>query len=158
MIGPVTFIARKIALHKHASKEPTGILPLSKVRRATVFVDMVDAEGDKAKKDIQHFFEPLGIEVMVLTPLKWDINYFGWMKKKNNPDFRNWGEDLFISLADKYNFTAEYAARCSRARFKAGHEQLAGNLFDLVVTNPEHSLPRQPEIFSAIKAYLIMIQ
>lgn len=158
MTGPLTRLARWSALRKHASKAPTHIIPMTQVHKAVVFLDTVDADWEMAKKQIKAFFDGYGAETVFLAPQKWEISHFGWMKDIKKLGLRDLGEDLFISLADKYNFTSEYAARCSKATFKVGHEQLDGGVFDLVVTKREHILPRQPEIFAAISEYLTKIK
>ena len=157
MTDPVTSLARWLALRKRASKAPTHIIPLEDVHKVVVFLDTADPDTDLAKKQIKIFFDRLGAEVVFLAPRKWEVNLFGWMKNISKLGLRDLDEDLFISLADSYNFAAEYAARCSRATFKVGHEQLKGGVFDLVVSKREHILPRQGEIFEAMTEYLLKI-
>lgn len=156
MIDPITLLVRKIALHKHHSTVPTGIIPLDQIRKATVFVDNLDADADHVEKTARQYFEKRNIDVRIINAKKWDIGIFGCLKRhKGEKDF---GEDLFISTAYAYNFTAEYAARCSTARFKVGREQLQGNLFDIVIKDPEGQIIRQPMAFKAIIDLLEKIQ
>jgi protein-tyrosine phosphatase len=58
--------------------------------------------------------------------------------------------DLFISLLPNAIYPLEYMARCSRARFKAGRQQLPGNVFDLVVMDPADKTLSQLEAFREI--------
>lgn len=155
-INPLTLLVRKIALHRHASTASTQILPIGEIKRATVFVDM-DADADIVSKDIRKFFDSYSIPVQIISPQKWDINLFGWMKKPKMKEMDDWDADIFISLAGPENFTAEYASRCSKARFKVGRFELPTNVYDLVIANREHQLPRQPVAFTIIKEYLLKI-
>lgn len=155
-INPLTLLVRKIALHKNAWTGPTSILPLSKIKKATVFVDM-DADADFVSKDIRKFFGDYDIPVQIISPQKWDINIFGYMKKPKMKEMYDFDADIFISLSGPENFTGEYASRCSRARFKVGRFDLSSNVFDIVIANREHQLPRQPIAFATIKEYLLKI-
>ena len=159
-IDPVRYFARRIALKKHASTVPTRIIPMSEVRNATVLIDAMDPDLEFTKKDIRKFFDPYGIKVFFLTPMKWDINVGGWFKTKfRNPEGKEREEDLFISLvADPEYFPAEYELRCSRATFKVARFQLEGNIVDLSIYNPVSAIPRSPEAFSVIKEYLLKIK
>ncbi len=159
-MGPVTYLARRIALKKHASTVPTGLLPLSEVRKAVVLLNAMDPDIEIIKKDVKKFFEPFDIEVLFLAPMKWDINYFGWLKEKFRcPEGNERNEDLFISLEpDRDVFFAEYELRCSTARFKMSRFQLPGDVADISVSNPESAIPRTPETFDVIKDFLLKIR
>lgn len=158
MTGLITALARLIALKKHASRLQTGFLPLGKIRKAMVFIDALDPDSEKLAAEIKAYFGSKGIEAMVLAPSKKEINCFGWVKKKLGKSCRDFGEDLFISLAASSCFASEYAARCSQAPFKVGHEQLEGGIFDLVVCDPENSSSNQTELFKSIKNYLEIVR
>lgn len=153
MTDPISLLARYISLRKHVSTVPTGILPLSKINRATVFVDSADYDSDPTRVAVQHFFSSRGIAVNIICPQKWDVNWHGWLKNPDNTD-----PDLFISLADYDNFASEYAARCSTAKFKVGRVQLRGNVFDMVLVIPEGQLPLQHTIFEAITELLLKVE
>ena len=49
-------------------------------------------------------------------------------------------------------------ARTSTAKFKIGRKQMEGNLFDLVINDPEDKPISQMESFKAIQSYLTKIQ
>ena len=66
--------------------------------------------------------------------------------------------DLFISLIKDPEFAIEYMARTSTAKFKIGRKQMEGNLFDLVINDPEDKQISQMESFKAIQSYLTKIQ
>jgi len=150
---PISLLARKIALRRHESLVESCILPLSEIKRATVFVDSSDPDSDPTRKAVQDFFSSKGISVKIICPQKWDINWHGFLKQYDDSE-----PDLFISLAYYENFAAEYASRCSTARFKIGRRQLEGNVFDVVIYNPEDQLPLQHVSFEAIRDFLLKVQ
>lgn len=155
-INPLTLLVRRIALLRKASTEPTSIIPLNGIGRATVLVDM-DADADFVSMDAKKFFTEHNIPVQILNLQKWDINIFGMVKKVKLKEMYDWDADLFISLAGPENFTAEYASRCSRARFKIGRYDLQPEVYDIVISNREHQLPRQQVAFATIVEYLLKI-
>lgn len=159
-IGPITYLARRIAVKKHSSTVPTRIMPVSQMHRVTVMIDAMDPDLETTKKDVRKFFDPYGVQVYFLTPMKWDICYFGWLKEKFRcPEGKEREEDAFISLeSDPDFFSAEYELRCSRASFKISRFQLPGDIADISIFNPENSIPRSPEAFSVIKDYLLKIE
>jgi len=152
MAGPFITMARKLAVRRHSSNVKTGIMPLSQVTKAAVFLDTTNADANVARKVVQNYFSDKNIPVLFIAPQQWDLNHFGWMKR--NSVIADWHEDLFVTLAGPENFASEYAARCSRAKFKVGRSQLSGNVFDLVVSDPENSLPRQPQVFNVMRELL----
>ena len=155
-INPLTLLVRKIAVKRHACTAPTCIMPIGDVKRAVVFVDN-DADADFAAKAVKKFFEAYGIPVLIICPQKWDINLFGWLKKPKLQEAADFNADLLISLAGVENFAAEHFVKCTPARFKVGRFELPGNVFDIVISNREHQLPRQPAAFEIVKEYLLKI-
>lgn len=161
MENPLVTLARKIALHRHKCVGSVGLMPLEKMHKATLFLDSEDADSEQTKKLIVSFLGKYGIHTNVLCPQKWDVNWYGKMKK---PRLRkgerpvDWDDDLFISLAEAGNFTSEFEARISHAKFKVGRVELPDHEFDLVLTNAEHSLPRQTLVWKVIQDYLLKIQ
>ena len=161
MKNPFLSLSRRLALRRGQSKVPTNLLPLKKVRSATVFVDTTGGEDpEPIRRAVQQFFEYQGIPVLVFAPERRDINPIGRMKNRLRGSHRHpRNEDLFISLAaSPENFAAEYEARCSTARCKVGRFQYPGSVFDLVVTAPGGSEPSQSAAFSAIKDFLTKIR
>lgn len=148
MIDPLTKLIRTIAIRKNRSTVETGILPLSGIKKATLFTDNMDADSDQVAKEARKYFEDKGIALKVIQAESWDVNIFGMLKKHKGE--KPWNEELFISTAYAYNFTGEYAARCSKARFKVGREQLSGNIFDIVLNDPDGKIIRQPVAFREI--------
>lgn len=160
MIDPVRYFARRIALKKHSSTVPTRIIPVSQMHNVTVMIDAMDPDLEFTKKDVKKFFEPYGVKVFFLTPMKWDINLMGWLKTKFRcPGGVERTEDVFICLiADPDFFAAVYELKCSRAEFKIARYQVEGNVADISLFNPESSIPRSPQAFAAIKDILLKIE
>ena len=162
MKNPLVSLVRWYALRQGRSADATSLLPLKKVRSATVFVDAVAMGEDPAPvcRTVQHYFESVSIPVVILCPQKADINCWGYLKPKARGGRRDERkEDLFISLAARPDrFAAEYEARCSTARFKVGCCALQDGVFDLVVTPPEGAGASQTAAFAAVKDYLNKIR
>ena len=161
MSNPILTLFRRMALRRGRSKVPTNLLPLKKVRSAAVFVDTTGGEDPTAvRRAVQQFFEYQGIQVLVFSPEKRDLNAIGRMKNRLRGSHRHpRQEDLFISLAaSPENFAAEYEARCSTARCKVGRFQYPDPVFDMVVSAQAGNEPSQSAAFSAIKDYLTKIR
>lgn len=161
MSNPFLRLFRRMALRRGRSTVPTNLLPLKKIRSATVFVDTTTGEDPTPVcRAVRQFFDYQGIPVLVLCPQKRDVNAVGRLKNRLRGSHKNpRKEDLFLSLAvSPDNFAAEYEARCSTARCKVGRFQYPGAVFDLVVTAQAGSDPSQSAAFSAIKDYLTKIR
>ena len=161
MKNPLLTFFRWLALRQDHSTVPTTLMPLAKVKLATVFVDTTQPEEDPARvcRAVQQFFDYHGIPVTILCPKKGDLNLLGCLRQKVRGTRESRQEDLFISLAaSPDNFAAEYEARCSPARFKVGRCRLKGDVFDLVVAVPENGEASQTAAFAAIKDYLNKIR
>ena len=109
MINPFVTLAQKLSMLRHPDVAPTRILSLESMRKATVFLDNEDADADPARRELQQFFKPYGIEVRFLCPQKYELNWYGKMKKarphKGEPP-EDIDDDLFLSLAGPDNFAA----------------------------------------------------
>lgn len=161
MENPLVILARKLALRRKFDVEPTRILPLTSIHKVTVFLDSFDADADPTRRLITAFFRNYDTEVDFICPQKWDINWYGRLKKPRlhaGEKPKDADDDLFISLAGPGNFTAEYEARCSHAKFKVGRVMLPGNVYDIVITDAPNTLPRQTESFQNIKEFLLKIK
>ena len=161
MKNPLLTFCRRLVLRRDHSTAPTTLMPLAKVKRATVFVDSTVQEEDPTRVcgTVRQFFDYHGIPVTILCPQKGDLNLLGYLKKRVRGTHESRQEDLFISLAaSPDNFAAEYESRCSPARFKVGRCRLDGDVFDLVVAVPENGEATQAAAFSAIKDYLNKIR
>lgn len=161
MNNPIISLIQKLILSRRKELHPTHIMPLTQIRKATVFLDSFDADSEPTRKDIANFLHPYGIDIRFICPQKWDITWYGKLKKprlKKGETPIDADDDLFLSLACEDNFAAECEARESHAKFKVGRVPLKGNVYDLVITNAADTLPRQTEAWKAIKEYLLKIQ
>ena len=159
MKNPILSFCRWLALRRSHSTVPTRLLPLKKLRSATVFVDAKDPlqeDTETVCRAVRQFFEYQGIPVRILCPQKQDIDLIGRLKPRvrgTRKEPRQ--EDLFVSLVPAAGDCAEeYEARCSTARFKVGRYPLSGRVYDLVVAAPadaELAQTTQMAAFSIIK-------
>lgn len=167
---------RRRSLARFGSKVPTAITPLSSVKSAVCFIDVQDTTFDKCKEAILSFFKEnaikgeifffdfrkLGREERLITSitttvLKRDLNWFGKPSKEKLSLMLGSGPDLFISLIDGTDFPIEFMARCSQAKFKVGRQQLPGNVFDMVLSDPFGAKAPQAQVFEEIKKFLKQI-
>lgn len=157
MFEPLKYFFRRNALKKGASDVPTSLLKLSEVHTAVAFIDVEDTSWEEAKNGLMNFFRKNSIRGEIFffdmrklsegerlitsitnTILKKDMGWYGKpSKEKLALMLPEEAPDLFISLIGRDDFAVEYLAKCSRARFKIGRSQFSGNVFDLVVTDPE---------------------
>ena len=161
MKNPVLTLYRMLVLKRDRSLVPTTLMPLSVIRKATVYIDG-EAEGEdpqSVRRAVQQYFDYHGIPVTILCPRKRDVNLFGRLKSRARGAAESRQEDLFISLAGSPdNVAAEYEACCSKARFKVGRCDLPDDVFDLIVADPEEGEANQIAAFAAIKDFLDKIQ
>lgn len=170
-------LLRKQALRKNAAGGKTGITPLGDVRSAVAFIDVEDPSWESCKNALMAFFRDKGIKgdifffdfrklsegerlitSIATTVLKKDLNWYG-KPSQEKVDLMLRGEpDLFLSLLASDAFPIEYMARCSRARFKVGRIQLPGEVFDLVVREPDGKACSQLDIFREMSDILERIQ
>lgn len=159
MKNPLLLLCRLLTLRRHRSPVPTGLLTLTAVHSAVVFVDPAQADAEAVCGEVRRFFDDNGIMVRVLCPRRQDLNWMGCRKSRLRTEDGPWEVDLFISLAGSpEDFAAEFEARCCPARFKVGRFQLSGDVFDLVVGQPEDAPAGQAAVFAAMKDYLQKIR
>jgi len=162
---------------KGRQKDPatTGICPLEEIKSVAVFFD-ADLSGSVLTiSRIQELFSKQGIKAQVFPITlgaqiisegmqkatfvhKDDINWFGKIKTGKKHPLIDVDEDLFISLFQEDSFAVEYAARCSKARFKIGRKQLDGDIYDLVINEPEDRQFNQLQAFESIMNFLLKIK
>lgn len=135
MNNPFIPIFRAFSLLKHRSKVKTSMCPFASCKSVTVFadglqagvqdcVDVVDAYFAGKKKTCKVFVvnpaeQPLTLDKCVVLNRK-DIKWFGRPKRSRKHPVVDGAEDLFINLAPKECYTAYYAMRCSKAKYKIG--------------------------------------
>ena len=168
---------RKRSLRKHSSTVPTGIVPLADIRSYVAIIDVEESTFDSCKTAIMNFFRAhnikgcvffqdfrkIGSEDRLITSIqttitKKDLDWIGRPSRYKLNVLEEQAPDLFISLVKDPDFSIEYMARTSKARFKIGRSQLGGNIFDLVISDPAGKNVSQLECFSVIKSYLTKIQ
>lgn len=164
---------RRRALKKYASDRPTAIMPVRDVRTAIAFIDVEDPSFDACKAALQAFFRENGIKGDIFffdfrkigkeerlitsiqtTILRRDLNFFGKPRQEKVNLLLGTDADLFISLIRGTDFPIEFMAKCSRARFKIGRQQLPGDTFDMVVSEPADKVFSQEEVFAGVRNYL----
>lgn len=169
-------IARRRSL-KNREKNPasTSILPLDEIKSAVVFFDADIPGCAQTIALIQDYFTSRGKKVTVFALSlgaqllsegmqkatfihKDNINWFGRIKRGKRHPATDMQEDLFVSLFESDKYPVEYAARCSKARFKAGRSQLSGDTYDLVIVESEGRHLSQNQAFDAIMKFISMIQ
>ncbi len=177
MLEGIKDFFRKKSLRKHRSTVPTMIMPLGQIRSAVAFIDVEDTSFDTCKQALMAFyrennikgeifffdFRKLGegerlITSITTTVLKSDLNWFGKPKKEKMDLMSESRPDAFISLMKSDQYPLEYMAACSEAKFKIGRKQLAGNVFDLVISDPSGRDLSEAEAFLAMKAFLNKIK
>lgn len=168
-MGFILDIFRKRALKKGRSSVPTSILPLSEIQSAVVLIDAEDSSYDACKRMVQEFFrqnnlrgeiffmdfsklnkEERLITSITTTILKKDVNFYGKPSAYFMNLFKEAGGDIFICLSTRTDFTIEYISACSNARFKVGRRQIGGNIFDLVLNEPEGVTRNQADVFNSL--------
>lgn len=168
---------RRHSLKKHASTQPTGFMPISKVRSAVAFIDVEDTSFHECKQKLQNFFRENNIRGDIFffdfrklpdgerlitsitgTVLKKDLNWYGRPSDDKIRILLEGEPDMFISLLPKADFPIEFMATCSNARFKAGRFQIPGNVFDLVITDPADRNLNQAEAFDEMEKLLTRIR
>lgn len=160
MTNPLKYAVRLLALRRFRSDAVQGILPLSSVRSAAVFIDAGLPAAEEAELAVKEFFGSRNIGLLVLRPVKGQLNYAGFMRKRFRlPDGQSRSEDLFVCLSDDpQNFAAEFESLCSPAGFKIGRMQIRGGIFDLVMSHPSGRKLDQRAAFDAIADFLLKIK
>ncbi len=172
----ITEFFRSRALRRDASPVPTGFAPLSRVRKAAVFVDGSAPDGGRVISAVRAWFDAQGKEVSVYVlnlsdvqflgegPLqaaflhKKDVNWYGRIRRRRRTPQVDRDVDLFISLIPEPHFAVLHAAVSSRAVFKVGRFDTPEQLFDLVVRDRDGQPSSQGEVFSTIAGILEKVQ
>lgn len=135
MRNPFIPIFRAFSLLRHRSKVKTSMCPLASCKTVTVFVDGLQAGVQDCVNVIDTYFagKKIACKVFVVNPgentlaldactvlNRKDIKWFGRPKRSKKHPVVDGSEDLFINLASKDCYTAYYAMRCSKAKYKIG--------------------------------------
>ena len=155
------------ALKKDASPEPTGLLPLHRVRSAVAFIDVEDTAFNDCKNEVMAFFRSHGIKgdifffdfrklskderlitSITTTVLRKDLNWFGKPSEEKVKLLVQGEPDMFISLVPAESYALNYMAACSRARFKIGRQD--SKVYDLVFRDTPEKPISQRDAFREI--------
>ena len=136
-------IIRLLCTGSHRSTVPTGFVPLSDIRTVVIFSDPSDQGHVAALSSARTFFSHCGISVQVITAADRNI------RTKS---------DLFIAINGKKSIDERYAAAASTARFKIGRHQLRGQVYDVIVRDPDEEPAGSDAAFRAISNILTTIK
>ena len=125
-----------IALRWLGSKVPTSLMRLGDISQVTVLLDVGAPDAAEAEEKVKEYFALKGIQLIVVPVFP----------KKCIRAYRN--TQVLLSLVPDAGWRLEYVVRRSRACFKIGREQLPGEPFDLVVSDPAGTHYPQTEVFA----------
>lgn len=170
-------IIQRRSIRRNASKVPTGILPLSKIRRAVALIDVEDTSFDHCKNLILSFFRSHNIHIEIFyldfrrlgegerlitsingTILKKDLNWFGRPSEEKLRLLEMSEPDLLLSVIREKDFAYRYIVACSSACFKVGRKQLPGDLFDIVLSEPDEKILSEADAFTNMAKLLEKIR
>ena len=168
---------RKQSLKRHSSNVQTEILPISKIKSYAAIIDVEDTSYDSCKTAIINFFRHYEINGIIFfqdfreissgerlitsiqtTITKKDLNWYGRPSDYKLKVLAERDPDILICLIADPSYPMEYLIRTSKARFKIGRKQLGGNVFDVVLQDPEGKHISQLESFNAVKNLLLKIK
>ena len=109
-----------LRLRRNRSTVPTGLVPLSGLHSAVIYLENPGDLSEPQKVSVTTFFKQHGIGT-------------SWLHAEDE-ELRS-SSDLFISLSLSGDIFERYAATCSSARFKVGRHQLKGDVYDFVMTD-----------------------
>lgn len=176
-MGFIKNILKKRSLRRHASDVPTEILPLGRIRSTVAVIDVQDSSFDACKQSILCFFKEYDLKGSIFfldfrkisneerlitsiqtTITRKDVNWYGRPSRDKLNVLEEAAPDLFISLLGEPDFTLEFLARTSRAKFKIGRLQTADKTFDMVISDPSGKTLSEAESFLAMRGFLERIQ
>ena len=133
-----------IGMCRYPSKVPTGLVPLSALRTAVLYLASPFELTEPQKLEISGFFQKYGITAGFIYA---------------DTEVLKTDAELFISLSVTDDIFERHAAVTSTARFKVGRHQLKNGTYDFVLSdvNPEEPVS-VTEAFNEISKFLITIQ
>ena len=170
-------IVQRRSLRRHASKTPTGILPLSKIRSAVALIDVEDTSFDLCKNRMLLFFREHNIHIEIFyldfrrlpdgerlitsingTILRKDLNWFGRPSDETLRLLSLCEPDLLISAIRDKDYAYEFIVSSSPARFKVGRKQLQNEVFDIVLSEREDKILSEADAFENMAKLLEKIR
>ena len=132
-----------LRMRRHRSTVPTGLVPLSDMHTAVMYLDSADDLQEPQKVSIRAFFRQYGITLSFLHA---------------EDDELRTDSDLFVSLSIEGGLAERYSAVTSKARFKIGRHQLKGDIYDFIVTDTAPEPVPAWEAFKVIEHFILNIQ
>lgn len=179
MFGLIRNFFRKKRINKYASDVPTGLVPMSEIRTATVVIDVEEPGFDVLKEDIMAWGRATGVKVSIYffdfrrlgkdellltsitnTLLKKELDWLGMPDLGKIAPLMDEPTDLYISMVDNHDFPIDFVTRCAKARFKIGRHGYEGHPFDMILTGGETTDLRSEArpIFAAITEFITKIR
>lgn len=142
--------ARLLRRRRHKRLSSTGIVPLSEIKTAAIWIDGDNMDVPDLCTEIKEYFRGKGIEAGIYALAlaedifyiessadaaifhESDINIFGWAKRRKKTPAINPDVDLFISIYPNDEYIIEDAAICSRAKMKIG--RIPSKIYDIVIS------------------------
>lgn len=156
MLNDIKNYFRKRRLARHASKTPTGFLPMSKISSANFVIDVEEPGFDLLKADILTWgktagvkvniyfldFRKIGKEELLLTSiqttiLKKDLDWLGYPHQDKMIGLADEPTDIFVSLVDNTSPAIDFISKCAKARFKIGRRSYEGHAFDMIIAGSQ---------------------
>lgn len=144
-------LVRKHDLKKHRSKVRSGLVPLSRIKSAAVFLDGTRPDSSALMDRVRRYFSGHGIKVTICctcftdSPMlsegspdtvfihNNDIHWTGRQKRDKKVMPIPEDSDLIVSLLYPDPYVCEYAVLCSDAKFKVGRTRLKSNAYDFTL-------------------------
>lgn len=142
---------RRHDIRKYGSRTGSGLVPLSSLRTAAVFLDGTRPDSTLLMDKVRSWFSKRGIAVTICatcftdSPMlsegrtdtvfihKKDIHWTGRLKRDKKVRQLPMDTDLFVSLLMPDPYVCEYAAICSNAKFKIGRTALESKTYDFTL-------------------------
>lgn len=176
-MGFIKNFFRKRSLRRHASRIPTSIIPLERIRTAVAVIDVRDSSFDACKESILSFYKEYEIKGSIFfmdfrkisqeerlitsiqtTITRKDVNWYGRPSRYKMNVLAEMDPDLFISLLNNPDFSLEFMAKTCKAKFKIGRQQMGDKLFDMVISDPAGKTLSEWESFLAMRRFLERIR
>lgn len=177
---------RNRRLRKYRSSIPTGFVPLSGMKKATVILDAEDPTWEECRKEAEDFFRSRGIATDFIytdfrkfsngikpvteasrTLFRRDIRCFGLPRMKKVRPMLDGQTDLLLSFSTCSDFIMEFVTKSIKARFRIGRCHFPGEPFDMMVVpvaqaekdqeEPVEQAP-QTEVFRTVADFLPKIK
>lgn len=165
---------RKKAISQALRNSSTGLVPLSNLKSAAVYLIEGTEDLLQCIAAVRSFFREQGMPVNVYVLSlgssvisqgsqdavflnKTDLNWYGKIKNRALAAKIAGDEELVVSLA-RDCFPVDFCAAATKARFRIGWRQMSGGLYDVVLSNANGESISQLDAFKAIADFLTKIK